>query len=133
MFRGPRSGSKSTLRIRRQLRKNLTEPEKILWSKLSRKSFSGIKFRRQHGIDNYVVDFYCPDKKLIIEVDGDSHTEVESLRKDKVRTKYLASLGYKIVRYNNRDVLYNIEGVLEDLDTKLKSITPSNSPSRGGE
>jgi len=97
----------------------MTPAEKLFWSKAANKQFSNIKFRKQHGIGNYVVDFYCAEKKLIIEIDGDSHADS---RTDPVRSKYFENLGCKIARYNNRDVLYNTDGVFEDLLTRLQPL-----------
>ncbi|OGE77979.1 MAG: hypothetical protein A2751_01915 [Candidatus Doudnabacteria bacterium RIFCSPHIGHO2_01_FULL_46_14] len=97
----------------------MTPAEKLFWSKIANRQFSNLKFRKQHGIGNYIVDFYCPEKKLIIEIDGDSHADSKT---DPARSKYLENLGYEIARYNNRDVLYNIDGVFEDLLTKLSSL-----------
>ncbi len=109
----------------------MTEPEKIFWSKVGSRQFYNLKFRRQHAIGNYVVDFYCPEKELIVEIDGDTHAAEIIMEQDKVRERYLKSLGYSIIRYNNRDIINNVEGVFEDLIGKLQ-ITPSSSPSRGG-
>jgi very-short-patch-repair endonuclease len=72
-FRGPRSGSKSTTKRRQYFRNNLTASEDIFWSRVSRKQLCNLKFRRQHGIGAFIVDFYCPEIKLVIEIDGTSH------------------------------------------------------------
>jgi len=117
--RGPKSGFRKTILLRRQLRKNTTEAEKIFWSKVARRQFYNLKFRKQHGIGNYIVDFYCSEKKFIVEIDGDTHAENDGRKKDEIRSKYLLSLGYNIVRYNNHDIINNIEGVFEDLKEKL--------------
>ena len=115
--RGPKSGFRKTITLRRKLRKDLTPAEKLFWAKVSNRQFLGLKFRRQHAVGNYIVDFYCPKYRLIIEIDGDTHAL--SVEKDRQRTKYLESLEYKVVRYNNRDVLNNIEGVFKDLIDKF--------------
>ena len=91
-----------------------------------------LKFRRQHGIGKYIADFYCPTKKLIIEIDGNSHFTKQGQLRDAERSRYIASLGYRIIRYNNNDIVDNVDGVFQDLENQLK-LTPSNSPSRGGE
>ncbi len=106
--------------MRRELRRNTTEAEKLFWSKVARRQFYNLKFRKQHGIGNYIVDFYCPEKKFIIEIDGDTHADKEVIKEDEVRSKYLVSLGYKIIRYNNSDIMNNIEGVFEDLRLKME-------------
>lgn len=120
--RGPKSGFRKTITFRRELRHNFTPAEILFWSKIAGKQFLNLKFRKQHGIGPYVVDFYCPQKKLIIEIDGDSHASREGVESDIQRTKYLKSLAYQIVRYANRDVLNNIEGVFEDLSKKVSSL-----------
>lgn len=115
--RGPKSGFRKSILLRRNLRHNLTPPERLFWSKVARKNFFGLKFRKQHGIGDYIVDFYCSEKSLIIELDGDSHTK--SYEYDEKRTSYLSGLRYTVVRYTNRDVVHNIDGVMEDLARKL--------------
>ncbi len=92
----------------REMRLNPTEPEKRLWRHLSASQLSGHKFRRQSVIDYYIVDFFCPLKKLIVEVDGDTHdVEADYKRDDRLRHK-----GYRTVRFGNLDVMGNMEGVL---------------------
>ena len=93
----------------------MTSAEKKLWLLIRVRQLNGLKFRRQHGIDSYIVDFYCPEKRLVIEVDGDVHAYEEQIVRDKGRKDYLKALGLQIVRYNNWDVLTNLEGVVEDL------------------
>lgn len=131
-FRGPKSGSPATISFRRKLRREMTPAEKLFWAKVVANQFYNLKFRRQHAVGNYIVDFYCPEKKLIVEIDGDTHAETLAMANDVSRENYLRSFGYSVVRYNNRDVINNIDGVLEDLFQRIK-LTPSNSPSRGGE
>ena len=77
------------------------------------------KFLRQRVIGNYIVDFYCASKKLVIEIDGDSHFSNDAEKSDEVRTAYLESLGIRVVRYTNDDVLTNPDGVLKDLSGHL--------------
>ena len=120
--RGPKSGFRRTIPLRRRLRQDTTPAEQMFWARVANKQFLGLKFRKQHGIGGYIVDFYCPALKLVIEIDGDSHFMNENLQIDAERTKYLESLGYKIIRYNNHDVLTNIDGVFEDLSSKLKLL-----------
>ena len=103
---------------RRELRHNLTEPEKRLWQILRNKQM-GVKFRRQHGIGDYIVDFYCPELKLVIEVDGDSHFSEEALNYDKARDDFMLSLGIMTVRLKNDDVMKNIEGVYRYLKRQI--------------
>jgi very-short-patch-repair endonuclease len=75
----------------------------------------GIKFRRQHGIGPYIVDFYCPEQSLVVEVDGESHGEEGQRQKDQRRERYLQSIGLRVVRYRNDDSMKNLDGVLETL------------------
>src|SRR3954467_10067633 len=91
------------------LRRNATKPEKKLWSILCRRQLGGLKLRRQHPIEPYIVDFYCSSANLVIELDGESHEGRQSYDKD--RTKHLENLGLKIVRFTNDDVIHNLEGV----------------------
>jgi len=96
---------------RRQLRKNPTEPEKRFWSWVRSKQL-GTKFRRQHGIGHYIVDFYCVDHALIIEIDGDSHYDDKAIAYDQTRTEFLKAKGFRVIRLSNRDIMQNKEGVL---------------------
>ncbi len=95
-------GDSRKLKFKRQLRANLTESERRLWSKLRSKQFCSLKFRRQHGIGPYILDFYCPEKNLAIEIDGDTHGEVKAKIYDEQRDKYLQELNVTVVRYTNR-------------------------------
>lgn len=113
-------GYKQNLDMKRRLRSNMTPAEQKLWFHLRLKQWGGLKFRRQHGIGPYIVDFFCPARKLALEVDGDTHATTEQRDSDVQRDAYLAGLGVQVVRYENRDVIYNIEGVLQDLTRKLQ-------------
>jgi very-short-patch-repair endonuclease len=99
--------------LARQLRKNMTEAESFLWQRIRKKQLKGRQFYRQKNIGNYIVDFYCPSAKAIVELDGGQHYTQEGIRRDKVRDKYLDSLGLTTLRFSDREVLKNIEGVLE--------------------
>ena len=100
---------------RKELRKNSTESEKKLWQYLRNRQFEGLKFYRQYWIGNYNADFYCPSIKLVIELDGSQHFTPEGLEYDKKRENFMKSLEIKTLRFNNNDVLTNIEGVLEEI------------------
>ena len=115
---------------RRYLRKNMTKAEICLWLKLKNKQINGMKFRRQYGINNYTVDFYCPEHRLAIEVDGGVHYYTSRTAFDKLRQKDIEALGIKILRYTNNDVIKNIRGVLQDIIIKT---TPQSPPSQGGD
>ena len=122
-------GQASHLDIKRRLRSNMTGPETRLWSRLRARQFQGLKFRRQHGIGPYIVDFYCPEQSLVIEVDGDSHADADQIVKDRQREKYLRSRGLRVIRYINDDIVKNLEGVLEDLAGEVSSGSTSPCPS----
>lgn len=107
---------------RKNLRNNLTPQEIILWSRLKGKSL-GFKFRRQHSIGNYIVDFCCPERKMIIELDGSQHGEETTEAYDSQRTQYLQKLGYTVFRFWNNEINTNLEGVLQKIGSVLDSIT----------
>ncbi len=94
------------------LRANQTAPEQIIWSKVRKKAL-GYKFRRQHGIGKYIVDFYCKELSLVIEIDGDSHFNDQSIIDDTKRDQYLSSLGLSVLRFTNKQVNENVSGVFE--------------------
>ena len=94
-----------------ELRQNQTEAEAKLWSRLRAHRMAGVQFRRQHAVGNYIVDFCAPRRKLIIELDGSQHLEQGEY--DLERTKYMKSLGYRVLRFWNNDVLNNTEAVLQ--------------------
>ena len=100
-----------------ELRKELTPAERKLWA-LIRNDQLGVNFRRQHAIGNYIPDFVCIEKKLIIELDGSQHLEQKEY--DEERTKHLNSLGYKVIRFWNNDVMNNIEGVILAIMNELE-------------
>ncbi len=102
--------------IARVLRKQMTEPELVLWSCLRHES--NWKFRRQEPIDRYVVDFVCYPKRLVIEVDGIQHADVEP---DRIRDARLAELGFTVLRFWNGDVMTDLSAVLETIDQALRS------------
>ena len=105
---------------RRDLRRNPTTPEQKLWQALRGEQL-GVKFRRQHGIGPYIVDFYSAEVQLIIEVDGDSHYADEASRQyDVARDAYLSQLGLRVIRVTNPDVMKNLEGVLQHIAANLR-------------
>jgi len=103
---------------RKYLRNNSTKAEIMLWKEL-KGSKTGLKFRRQHGINNYIVDFYCSEKRLIIEIDGEVHNINKQVNHDKIREEYLKSLNFKIIRYNNYDITNNLDLVLQDIKKQV--------------
>ena len=100
---------------------NSTDTEKYLWKYLRERQLEGFKFRRQHPIGKYIVDFINLGRKIIIEVDGGQHLEN---KKDKLRDKWLEEKGYEVLRFWDNEVLTNIEGVLESIRKKLYSPSP---------
>ena len=105
--------------LARMLRKNLTKEEKILWNILRNRQFYGLKFKLHFTIGNYIVDFVCEEKKIVIELDGGQHNEEENKLKDNIRTEFIESKGYKVIRFWNNDINTNLEGVYVDLQRKL--------------
>ena len=97
----------------------MTSPEVKLWEQLKNKQLLGVKFRRQHSIRNYIVDFYAPSKKLAIEIDGETHFEQGSRSKDIARDKSLKAINITTIRYTNYQINTNLEGVLQDITTHL--------------
>lgn len=99
----------------RTLRKNLTDAEAILWRRLRRKELDRYRFRRQQPIGPYVVDFFCAEAKLIVELDGGQHNEAASLVRDARRTEWLEARGYRALRFWNNQVREQLDGVLETI------------------
>ena len=97
--------------LARNLRKNATKQERVIWNILRNSKIKHYKFKRQQPIGNYIVDFVCNEKMLIIEIDGGQHNETENIKADIERTKYLESKGYKVLRFWNNDIDNNIDGV----------------------
>ena len=117
---------KKMIKLARELRKNMTDAERLLWSKI-RNNQLGVKFRRQQPIDKYIVDFVCFEEKMIIEVDGGQHYENKG---DKARDEWFIENGFKVLRFWNNDVLGNIKGVVEVIRKEL--LSPSLTPSHQG-
>jgi len=112
------------------LRKNMTDAEKVIWRGLRNRQLAGYKFRRQKPIGPYIVDFLCPEKKIIVEIDGGQHAvHVET---DRQRTRYLEQKGYRVLRFWNHRVLQEQEVVLSLILSALKATPhPRPLPSRG--
>jgi len=116
---------------RRELRNNATFEEKLLWKYLQNKKL-GFKFIRQYSIEGYVVDFYCPAKRLVIELDGNFHKN--NLNYDKYRNKYLGAFNIKVIRFWNQEIMNDVEDVVEKIK-KIVSPPPFGFPPlnlRGG-
>ena len=102
----------------RELRLHETPAERVLWSKLSRKQL-GVRFRRQHPVVDYIVDFYCHSLKIVIEVDGPIHETKENTAYDKIRSEELQSFQIRVLRFTNQEVLNNIDEVIEKIRLHL--------------
>ncbi|MEI7604345.1 MAG: endonuclease domain-containing protein [bacterium] len=107
-----KSNIKNLQFIRKKLRLNSTPAEKRLWFVIRNKKIDGYKFRRQHSIGEYVIDFYCSEIKLAIEVDGGIHYFLPIIIRDNEKAKYLNSLGIRIIRIHNKDIFNNIDYVI---------------------
>ena len=112
----------------RELRQPQTPAEATLWRHLRNRNLK-YKFRRQHPIHRFIIDFYCAEAKLLIEIDGDSHLVKEQIEYDKARTEYLEALGYKVIRFTNNDVRYTISAVVDKIiNTVEKRIEELDIP-----
>lgn len=107
--------NEKTLNNAKNLRHSMTKEEVKLWNRLKNRQLLGLKFRRQVPIGDYIVDFFCVEKSLIIELDGGQHNEVENIEYDKIRTEYLNQEGYKVLRFWNNDVWNNFEEVIDSI------------------
>ena len=114
--------------VAKKLRRNATVGERILWFRLRNHKLDGHKFKRQHPIGKYVVDFVCTDKKLVIEVDGSTHLSDEARKRDRRRQEHLEGNGYVVLRFWGDEVKNDILSVLESIRGKC-SILPSHNPS----
>ena len=97
----------------RELRKNMTDAERLLWSRVRRKQIKSVQFYRQKPLGNYIVDFYCPAANLVVKVDGGQHYTEEGKARDRRRDDDLVSLDLKVLRFSNLDVLKEIDAVLQ--------------------
>jgi len=119
---------RSTKEKRRELRKPLTEPELMLWQHVRTRQLGGFYFRRQHGVGPYIVDFCCVSARLIVELDGAQHQSAEASVYDSERTKYLESLGYRVLRFDNVEVYRSLDRVLGRILELLSERAPQTSP-----
>lgn len=101
--------------LARALRKNMTEAEIALWARIRKKQLKDKQFYRQKNVGDYIVDFYCPAAKLIIELDGDQHYTDEGLKKDEIRDRFLKRLGFRVLRFSSSEALTNLDGVIETI------------------
>jgi very-short-patch-repair endonuclease len=108
----------------RSLRRESTNTERLMWNELRAHRLNGASFRRQTPVGPYVADFVCHAANLIVEIDGEQHFETEHVKRDARRDAFLASKGFRVLRFNNHDVMTNREGVLETIAAALPA-TPS--------
>jgi very-short-patch-repair endonuclease len=99
----------------RELRQESTEAEKLLWEELRNRKFNSLKFRRQHPLDKFIVDFYCNEKKIVLELDGGVHNEKINKEYDEARTAMLAGLNIIVLRFKNEEVINDMQGVLKKI------------------
>jgi very-short-patch-repair endonuclease len=119
--------------LRKGLRKNLTPAEAKLWKFLQNSQLEGRKFRRQHSIGRYIIDFYCPKEKLAIELDGNGHSNPINQQYDLLRSGYLNTLNIKVIRFENKDIFEKVETVLEIIKSNFSELPPLAPPKQGGE
>jgi very-short-patch-repair endonuclease len=123
-----------TVESARSFRRVMTDAERRLWRHLRGRQLEGYKFRRQHPCGKYVLDFFCNEAMLAIELDGSQHGDPERAKRDEQRTKWLERQGIRVVRVWNYDLLTNTEGVLEFLRSILaEKPSPQPSPAEAGE
>jgi very-short-patch-repair endonuclease len=116
-----RSNRKHLKPYRKELRNASTSAEAELWNHLKGKQLEGRKFRRQHSIKKYIVDFYCSTEKLIIELDGESHGDYQKIYEDEDRDNDLRRMGYRILRFENRFIFEDIEWVMDEIRRNFNS------------
>ncbi|NEM99135.1 endonuclease domain-containing protein [Pontibacter burrus] len=105
--------------FRRELRNNSTGAEGELWKYLKNGQLHGRKFRRQHSIGNYILDFYCPTERLAIELDGQVHQHIILERADMERDRALGTIGIKVLRFENKDVFHQLEALLQEISNNF--------------
>jgi very-short-patch-repair endonuclease len=108
----------------RSLRANLTDAEQRLWGRLRRKQILGVQFYRQKPIGDYIADFYAPAARLIVEVDGSQHAEPANAEYDKRRTAYFKQIGLRVLRFNDREVLLELDSVAEEIFRAVEGNPP---------
>ena len=109
---------------RRQLRRDQTEAEKVLWERLRNRALLGVKFRRQYSVENYVIDFYAPALKLAVEVDGGIHEGKDQQEYDQLRTYFLKGYGISILRISNQCILRETDRAVERIAAMIRASQP---------
>jgi very-short-patch-repair endonuclease len=113
--------SKIVKPLARELRNNQTDAEVLLWSRIRRKQILGVQFNRQKPIDRYIVDFYSTSAKLVIELDGIQHYEIDAIEYDFERTKTLESFGLKVMRFDNSLIFSELDNVISIIYDEVKN------------
>ena len=116
-----------------ELKHPMTDAERLLWDKIRNRKLQGLKFRRQHPIHYYFADFYCHEKRLIIEVDGRIHLDAEVKEHDENRTAELDRLGISVIRFTNAQIFNQLEHVLQKIVIFTQTLSQKSSPSPKGE
>lgn len=118
----------------REMRHPQTPAEATIWRNLRNRNLK-YKFRRQHPIDNFIIDFYCAEAKLLIEIDGESHLQKEQMEYDTARTEHLEEIGYKVIRFTNNNVRYSIHAVIDEIikvvKDRVEALRKENLPHPG--
>lgn len=107
---------------RRQLRKDMTHCEKLMWIYLRNRNLSGQKFRRQYSVDSYIIDFYCPSLKLAIEIDGEIHEQEDQKTYDIARQRHIEGYGIKFLRIKNEEIINDMDTVMKNIEDTIKTI-----------
>ncbi len=108
--------------LSQELRNNMTDAEKLLWSKLRMKQLKGFMFSRQKPLGEYIADFYCHKAMLVVEVDGGQHFSNNTKKYDWIRDEFIESMGLTVLRFTNIDIFNNIDGVIEVIEQKLNNL-----------
>ena len=132
MPKGTRRPTAEQREFAQQLRHELTDCEQLLWQRLRNRQLGGFKFRRQYPLPPYVLDFYCADLRLAIELDGGQHFSDEALHRDAERNRYLERYGIRVIRFSNREVLGQMPEVLAEILRQAEISAPHPSPLPGG-
>ncbi len=132
MPKGTRRPTAEQREFAQRLRYELTDCEQLLWQRLRNRQLGGFKFRRQYPLPPYVLDFYCAELHLAVELDGGQHFGDEALRRDSERSRYLGIYGIRVLRFSNREVLAQTPEVLAEILRQADMAAPHPSPLPGG-
>jgi very-short-patch-repair endonuclease len=105
-----------------------TAPEALLWTHLRNRGLGDVRWRPQYAVGGYILDFYCPSAKLVIELDGSQHDLSDAVEYDRLRSEYLAARGCTVIRFQNHEVMNDTASVLERIESELRKLAPSPNP-----